>query len=189
MIKDGRPYTVESRWSDIALLTDMPYYDIDAVMDWIQENIIPAKTIYTGRTSYGLKHLQEHDTNLYLTNNQFKDAMMLSGYYPVDPDALNWHYRIALRSEMNANPSPFYLWAIQLYRDDDTPEGDFVRDMAEDRDFPKVADKRVISAYLEGCGACRKARDAFLSLWMEFERQGISVVPTHPMAHQEICGS
>ena len=47
----------------------------------------------------GIKHLLERDTGIYLTNNEFKDAMLQAGYEPVDPNELNWHYRISKKSK------------------------------------------------------------------------------------------
>ncbi len=177
MIKNERPYTIENGTVDAALLTDLDYYDIDRVMGWIQDNILPAKNVLEGWTSYGLKHLLEDDTKQYLTNNQFKDAMILSGYAPVDPDELNWHYRIELKRDVIINPSPFYQWAVHNFIDESSPCGDFARDMVDDRDFPKVADKRVIQSYLDGIHACDGAEEAFSSLWRHFEKAGLSVVP------------
>ena len=45
-----------------------------------------------------MKHLLEHDTKIYLTNNEFKDAMMICGFEPMDPDMLNWIYCISAKS-------------------------------------------------------------------------------------------
>lgn len=50
------------------------------------------------KTSYGLKHILEHDTGIYLTNNEFKDAMLICGYEPVNPQELNWTYCISKKS-------------------------------------------------------------------------------------------
>ena len=56
------------------------------------------KTPNYEKTSYGLKHILQRDTGLYLTNNEFKDAMLLCGYEPVNPDTINWNYCISKRS-------------------------------------------------------------------------------------------
>ena len=40
----------------------------------------------------------EKDTGLYLTNNEFKDAMLMCGYEPVNPNELNWNYCISKKS-------------------------------------------------------------------------------------------
>ena len=105
-------------------------------------------TILAGRTSYGMKHILHDDTEVYLTNNQFKDAMLLAGYKPVDPNELNWRYWIALTRDINVNPSPFFRWIIR-YADESSPRGDFVRGMKLDFQFPALADHGIIQNYLE----------------------------------------
>ena len=98
MMIDGRPYSNENGYEDKALITDRPKEQVALVCAWIRKNIRPRKTPMLERTSYGLKHDFEHDTGLYLTNNEFKDAMLLCGYYPVDQNKLNWCYCISKRS-------------------------------------------------------------------------------------------
>ena len=83
MIRNGRPYTNENGFIDGALITDREDDVITAVDGWIRKNIRAGKKILQGHTSYGMKHLLERDTGVYLTNNEFKDAMLLAGYRPV----------------------------------------------------------------------------------------------------------
>lgn len=115
MIKNGRPYTSNinydfgSSWegkvnrrgevitSDTALITDLTEQQQAAVFAWIDKHIKPIKSVNRYRTSYGLKHLMSAATGIYVTNNQFKDAMLLKGFAPVDPYDLNWQYRISER--------------------------------------------------------------------------------------------
>ncbi len=99
MIINGRPYSNENGYIDADLITLHPQEEIDTVMNWIAENISVRKTPLDGRTSYGIKHLFERDTRIYLTNNEFKDAMLQAGYKPVDPNELNWRYRISKKSK------------------------------------------------------------------------------------------
>lgn len=98
MIKNGRPYTRGRDWIDDGLITSHSEKEQRIVFDWIRGNIRPRKTPYLDRTSYGIKHILQRDTNIYLTNNEFKDAMLLAGYEPVDPYELNWHYCISAKS-------------------------------------------------------------------------------------------
>lgn len=98
MMRNNRPYSIENGWEDAGLITDRPEDEKRTALDWIAENIRPRKTKLEGHTSYGIKHILQHDTGLYLTNNEFKDAMLLSGYKPTDPNELNWHYRISRKS-------------------------------------------------------------------------------------------
>jgi len=61
---------------------------------WIREYIRPAKAVNYSHTSYGLKHLFHSSTQIYVTNDQFKGAMLLNGYLSSDPEDLNWQYKI-----------------------------------------------------------------------------------------------
>lgn len=66
---------------------------------WIIENFIKRKTVNTRYTSYGLKHVFERSENgFYITNDEFKRAMLDCGFLPGDETALNWQFRIAQRS-------------------------------------------------------------------------------------------
>ena len=170
MIKNNRPYSIENGYIDDGLITSHSKEEIETVNKWIDENIAPNKKILRGRTSYGMKHILTHDTGIYLTNNEFKDALLLKGYKPVDPNELNWRYRIILKKSLNDNPSPFLKWAKQ-YKDDDSPEGDFVNDMLRDMNFPKEANRRSILMYLGRVDACSEAIRAFNNLWRLYARK------------------
>ena len=54
-------------------------------------------------SSYTLKHRYEA-VGGYVTNGQFKAAMLLCGYAPEDPAALNWRFKIAPSSPAIALP-------------------------------------------------------------------------------------
>ena len=98
MLKDGRPYSNENGHVDDALITSRSKEEIDIVCRWIEMNLFPRKTVLDSHTSYGLKHILERDTGIYLTNNEFKDAMLMCGYEPANPNDLNWCYGISKRS-------------------------------------------------------------------------------------------
>lgn len=98
MLLNNRPYTNENGHIDEGLLTDKSPEIAEKVCNWIHSNIHPRKTPLNGRSSYGIKHILERDTGIYLTNNEFKDAMLLCGFFPVNPNELNWRYRISSRS-------------------------------------------------------------------------------------------
>lgn len=98
MIKDGRPFSVENGYVDAGLITAQPEDVQQEVFDWIRESIVSRETPNFRHTSYGIKHILERDTEIYLTNNEFKDAMMLCGFMPVDENELNWCYRISEKS-------------------------------------------------------------------------------------------
>lgn len=65
--------------------TDVFDYDIfeqleeeeqEKALKWVAENMKPANTVNNSHSSYGLKHDLEHDTGIYMTNNQFKDMIL-----------------------------------------------------------------------------------------------------------------
>ena len=66
---------------------------------WVRENLIPTQKMYNdSHSSYGLKHMLEKDTHIYLTNSQFKMLMIECGYLPKNPRSKNWIFRISRRS-------------------------------------------------------------------------------------------
>lgn len=97
--ENGEPMTLESEGHvDDKLITNLSDDEQKLVLDWIRVSFMPIKTVNKRHTSYGLKHLLQHETGLYLTNNQFKHAMLLSGYYPEKAGDLNWCFRISEKS-------------------------------------------------------------------------------------------
>ena len=88
MIKNGRPYSNENGSIDDGLITSHPDNEINIVKQWIADNIMISEKILAYQSSYGLKHLLQHDTGIYRTNNEFKDAMLMAGYQPVNPNDL-----------------------------------------------------------------------------------------------------
>ena len=171
MIKNNRPYTNENGYEDAELITDATPVEMKAVQEWIRDNIRPAETVYE-RTSYGLKHVLEHDTGVYLTNNQFKDAMYLAGFMPEDENELNWSYRIFFPREVSYNPSPFVRWLKEKHLGKDTPIGDLAADTVSDCDFPALAVHDVIERYLRFKRACDGAMEAFEAAWKEYVAAG-----------------
>jgi hypothetical protein len=63
------------------------------VQYWISKAIRPANSVASS-SSYGLKHDYEHESMRYLTNGQFKGAMLSAGYTPVNERAQNWLFKI-----------------------------------------------------------------------------------------------
>lgn len=104
MIKNGRAYTLKSEnglgdeCDQITAGATMGGIDtagfMSLVFGWIHDHISPATRTYTRSTSYGFKHMVENDIDYYITNNQFKDAMLLCGYLPVKPNETNWMFKI-----------------------------------------------------------------------------------------------
>lgn len=79
---------------------DLSIDNQELVTDWLLDNLIPRETELSERTSYGMKHILERHTGVYLTNNQFKEAMLRCGFYPTEVDALNWCFALSKRSPM-----------------------------------------------------------------------------------------
>lgn len=63
-------------------------------MEWIGNRIKQAKSENKHQSSYCLKHILQHETGLYVENDEFKGLMCRCGYAPVNPSALNWTFRI-----------------------------------------------------------------------------------------------
>lgn len=72
----------------------------EALLDWIDLNLIPIQSFNTRHTSYGLKHLVrfEDGADAYFTNGEFKGAMLAAGYHVQNPSALNWVFNVSQRS-------------------------------------------------------------------------------------------
>ena len=86
-------YLVESK-EDKAHFCNLTKEEQEMVLTWIRYNVLPAKKPLYGHTSYGMKHTLDIRTNIYLTNSQFKEAMLLCGFYPVETDIDNWNFYV-----------------------------------------------------------------------------------------------
>jgi hypothetical protein len=104
MIENGRPVTVfglrdvGGEHIENSLVTDFDKETQEKIFDWIHTNLVQIKTPNMGHTSYGLKHILERDTGIYMGNNAFKDAMLICGFKPVDERELNWHFYLSKKS-------------------------------------------------------------------------------------------
>lgn len=172
MIKNGRPYTVnDSGTNDDGLITKEGRFtneELITIGNWIKDNIMPSEVLYHG-TSYGLKHRLEHDTKIYMTNNEFKDAMWLAGYFPVDADELNWEYYIQVKEDTIINPNPFMFWARSVKNLLPEKYGTFfVESMLHDNNFPVFANYDIIRKYLDDCNATKEVIADFEQMWSEY---------------------
>jgi len=66
----------------------------DALQYWIGHAIQTATKADDDYSSYGLKREYERETNLYVSNAQFKGAMLVAGYLPIKKGEQNWHFKI-----------------------------------------------------------------------------------------------
>ena len=64
-----------------------------ALSDWIDERFEKAMIAYRSST-YGLKHDFERETGIFVTNGEFKGAMLEAGFVAVNKDEINWHFKI-----------------------------------------------------------------------------------------------
>ena len=97
----------------------LPIAEQKLLLNWIRSTFEPAKTVYRPRighqTSYGLKHdyaaamrqTYPDQGDFYITNGQFKGAMLAAGISPVDDTQINWQFRMRRKRHtegMNAAP-------------------------------------------------------------------------------------
>lgn len=69
------------------------------VLQWCKKFFIPTKTFNDKYTSYGLKQILQHYDGTYLTNGQFKGAMILSGFDVKNLEDVNWIFNIGESSD------------------------------------------------------------------------------------------
>ena len=98
MIKNGKPYSIENGYEDAGLICDLEKDEQEEVMHYVKESFIKANRIMHGRTSYGMKHLIQSATNIYMTNNQFKDLMLICGFETDNVNTLNWEFNVSRKS-------------------------------------------------------------------------------------------
>ncbi len=77
---------------------DLTQSDQEKVLAWIKANILPRKTPLLSRSSYGMKHILQYQIGIYLSNNQFKEAMLNCGFKPIKEQELNWRFCISKKS-------------------------------------------------------------------------------------------
>ncbi len=65
----------------------------NALRYWIRHAICYSRAVNTSRDSYGLKHDFEAE-GFYITNGQFKGAMLLEGFVPKNIHMLNWNFSV-----------------------------------------------------------------------------------------------
>ncbi len=107
MLKEGRPCTKNNDNSfDNALATDLSPDELPKILSWIRENLTPSEDVCHDKGSYNLKHDLENDIGIYMTNNQFKDAMLLCGFKAYNTDDINWKFYISPESALFKKNKP-----------------------------------------------------------------------------------
>ena len=116
IMKNGRPYTYsghrypnpyyplsrpEERFSDDGyLFTELPEEKQKEALDILKTWFIKSTKTSRRHTSYSMKHWLEDAIGLYVSNNQLKDAMLMLGFEPGDPDELNWYFKVKPTPEL-----------------------------------------------------------------------------------------
>lgn len=72
----------------------------EALTEWIGYALEPDEYHICSDDSYGIKHMYERDMGKYVTNGQFKGAMIHYGFDPVNPRDLNCYYRLKIKSDV-----------------------------------------------------------------------------------------
>lgn len=99
--RKGHPISVSgipAYYLDDELFRDISRRDQKEVLKWIDNNIVPRKTPNPTYHTYRLKHIIQWATGIYMTENQFKDAMLKAGYYPIDKYDSSWTFTIGFRN-------------------------------------------------------------------------------------------
>jgi hypothetical protein len=64
-----------------------------ALLAWIAYAMKPAST-FGRHDSYTIKHAAEEALGFYVTNGEFKGAMLAAGHEPKDRDEQNWTFKV-----------------------------------------------------------------------------------------------
>ena len=62
------------------------------VKTWLRYNVVSGAEIQREITTNEMRETLRDRTNIVLTNNQFKEAMLAIGFFPATVDEENWHY-------------------------------------------------------------------------------------------------
>lgn len=83
--------------NDPSLFTKLPEEQQKVLLRWISENLTIRKTTNKDvGTSYGIKHIFERsEDGFYISNGQFKGAMIMAGFQPHDASEINPYYNIS----------------------------------------------------------------------------------------------
>lgn len=176
-IVNGRPQS----GYDNKLLTAADSQTIRVVGSWIKQNIVPSDEIHF-RTSWGLGCLFQQETGIFLSENQFKDAMLLAGYAPVDPDETDWRFRIRMLRDTVENFNPFLDWAT-LNVDTESTQGTLIKDLLADSDFPIFANRSLIEDYLRTKYMNNDIIRLFSEIWDQY------AADTQPLEDSKHLGS
>lgn len=93
-VDNDRIYYKIETGNDTAHFSDLSEEEQKIVLEWLQWNVWLAKNKLDGHSSYGMKHILNNRTGIYITNNQMKEAMWNLGFRPTKINTLNWTFKI-----------------------------------------------------------------------------------------------
>lgn len=76
---------------------ELTQYEQRRLIDWCNR-LEKVKSFNHYISSYGLKHYFEHDDGFYITNGQFKGAMLICGFQVASTKKINWYFNISKKS-------------------------------------------------------------------------------------------
>ncbi len=88
-------------------LTDSRYVRL---LNFINKNLRPIKTINYKTSSYGLKHIIEKRIGFYVSNADCKKAMTECGYIHDHGDCRNWRFNVSERSVKETMKMEYIPW-------------------------------------------------------------------------------
>ena len=92
-----REFTVFTE-HDNAHFCDLTLEEQTLIIRWLRWNVLFSSKVLHGHTSYGMKHDVTQRTNIYITNNQMKEAMLKIGHFPYEVNTLNWEFCVSKSS-------------------------------------------------------------------------------------------
>lgn len=91
---DGRVKVTVKTLGDDHHLTEFSEEIRKLVLDWVYWNFLPAHKLYVQKGSDSLRDVLASRTRIVLTNNQFKEAMLMNGFWPRDPKEVDWVFYV-----------------------------------------------------------------------------------------------
>jgi hypothetical protein len=101
------------------------------LVEWIKTTIAPAKKVYD-LNSYSIKHDAEDAIGIYISNDQFKGAMLACGHPPIPRSVheINWQFRIKSIIPRSELPPPGQRGLGGFLRAKRTAQGVGLRELA-----------------------------------------------------------
>ena len=98
-IKNGVPWTD----GDLHRLKELPQETQSVILAWIKTGFTLCENGLVC-SSYLLKHRLHAETGIYVSDNQFKDAMLICGITPKNTSDFHWEYSLSRKSRILKNP-------------------------------------------------------------------------------------